>query len=85
MKHARPDYQHRIVDTDGKIPDDEPVFLLRAQDELAASLVVLWAERAHTRGASTEIVKMALQHAAAMRQWAHEHGSKVPDLPEAKP
>ena len=33
MIHARDDY-NRIQDPAGKIPADEPVFLLRAQDEL---------------------------------------------------
>ena len=35
MKHARPDYNDRIVDTAGLIPDDEPVMLFRGQDRLA--------------------------------------------------
>ncbi len=31
MKHARKDYD-RIQDTVGKIPENEPVFLIRGQD-----------------------------------------------------
>jgi len=45
MKHAREDY-NRIQDPDEKIPDNEPVFLLRGQDVLAPNLlrevVVKW-------------------------------------------
>jgi len=32
MKFTREDYNQRIIDKAGKIPEDEPVFLLRAQD-----------------------------------------------------
>ena len=32
MLHARKDYNERIQDSANLIPDDEPVFLLRAQD-----------------------------------------------------
>ncbi|MCG7932122.1 MAG: hypothetical protein N0E44_18990 [Candidatus Thiodiazotropha lotti] len=42
MKHARSDY-NRIQDPDRKIPDDEPVFLLRAQDKYAAEVVRFYA------------------------------------------
>jgi hypothetical protein len=44
MLHARSDYQDRIVDTatENAIPDDEPVFLLRAQDRTAADCLRYW-------------------------------------------
>jgi hypothetical protein len=80
MLHARPDYQH-IQDPSGKIPEDEPVFLLRAQDKLAPYAIELWAEAAETEGADPWIVQVALRHAALMREWQKEHGSKVPDMP----
>lgn len=35
MKHARADYNERIQDSANLIPEDEPVFLFRAQDALA--------------------------------------------------
>lgn len=41
MIHARNDYQ-RIQDPQSKIPADEPVFLLRAQDSTAAEVVRFW-------------------------------------------
>lgn len=41
MIHARNDYQ-RIQDPANKIPADEPVFLLRAQDKTAAEVVRYW-------------------------------------------
>jgi len=42
MKHARKDYD-RIQDPDGKIPEDEPVFIVRAQDICAGDTVRAWA------------------------------------------
>jgi len=42
MKHARKDYGP-IQDPRGLIPDDEPVFLLRAKDRTAAGVVRCWA------------------------------------------
>jgi len=80
MKHARPDYD-RIQDPLGKIPEDEPVFLLRAQDAVAPGLVEAWAIAAHAAGAQDDIVQHAYEHAQLMRKWQAEHGSKIPDMP----
>ena len=79
MKHAREDYS-RIQDPAGLIPDDEPVFLLRAQDKLAADIVAVYAEAAEANGASPELVRLCREQAARMRAW---HTKKTPDLPGA--
>lgn len=42
MIHARNDYQERIQDSANKIPADEPVFLLRAQDITSPSVIREW-------------------------------------------
>lgn len=76
MIHARADY-NRIQDPAGLIPDDEPVFLLRGQDALAAKHVRDWAEHAELRGASPEIVKAARDQADRMDAWPKK---KLPDL-----
>ena len=81
MRHARPDYQGRIVDLQHRIPDGEPVFLLRSTDEFAPELVILWAERLVARGGDPRMARMAFDHANAMRAWQRAHGAKVPDLP----
>ena len=81
MMHARRDYQHRIIDVDGLIPDEEPVFLLRGQDIIAPMLVEQWAREAQKRGASQAIVDAALDQVQAMLGWQRDHGAKVPDLP----
>ena len=77
MKHARPDY-NRIQDPEGKIGQDEPVFLLRAQDIYAASVVAHWADLVERGNGDPVLVKMARDHAARMRAWSHR---KKPDLP----
>lgn len=66
MKHARPDYD-RIQDPEKKINDDEPVFLLRAQDETAAATVRFWASL-NTQG-DPKAVALALEHARRMDKW----------------
>lgn len=80
MKHARPDY-NRIQDPDNKIPENEPVFLLRAQDVAASLAVDAWAGLAARAGADPKIVQMAREQAQLMREWQLK---KVPDLPEGQ-
>jgi hypothetical protein len=81
MKHAREDY-NRFQDPEGKIPADEPVFLLRAQDKVAPDVVEAWASLAEIWDADKDIVQRAREHAQAMRRWQDEHGCKIPDLPK---
>lgn len=81
MLHARKDYQGRIQDSANLIPEDEPVFLIRAQDKLAPDIVEVWATGAEEEGAAPNIVEAARGHAEAMREWQEEHGSKIPDMP----
>ena len=86
MHHSRPDYQDRIQDAllpeEGGIPVDEPVFLLRGQDKLAALTVRLYALLADVAGADPALVAGAMAQAAAMEAWLLQ---KLPDLPQAKP
>jgi hypothetical protein len=79
MKHANGKFDH-IQDPSGKIPADEPVFLLRGQDAIAPTAVRIYAQRAGAAGASPEFVKAAEDQADAMDQWQKEHGGKTPDL-----
>lgn len=68
MKHARPDY-NRIQDPENKIPSDEPVFLLRAQDAIAAKIVRMWAEYNRLGGGDPTLTRMALEQADRMDEW----------------
>ena len=85
MRHARADY-NRIQDPEGKIPVDEPVFLLRATDRYAADVMLYYAEKIAADplapAQSQIIAKRAREHAKQMREWADEHGVKSPDMPE---
>lgn len=61
----------------GKAHNDEPVFVLRAQDALAADLVELWAMRAKATGVTPwDKVREAYDLAEEMRRW---HTRKIPD------
>lgn len=77
MKHARPDYD-RIQDPSGKIPDNEPVFLLRGQDKLAAIVLRYYARLAITAGCQSDLICATLRQADEMALW---HTQKIPDLP----
>lgn len=59
-----------------KAADDEPVFVLRAQDELAAETVRMWAAAASANGAAHDKVEEALSLASEMEQWPNR---KMPD------
>lgn len=83
MKHGRKDYD-RIQDPANKIGKDEPVFLLRAQDELAALSVIEYAIRAEKWGASKAFVNSVLRQGARMLKWRSKNLSKRPDLPRRK-
>lgn len=80
MRHAREDY-NRIQDPAGLIPDEEPVFLIRAKDICALPALGAWARAAETVGASPEIIEKARNHMMLIHDWQIYHGVKVPDLP----
>lgn len=63
-----------------RIADDEPVFLLRAQDQMAPGVIGVWCHSAEHRGTPKAKVAEAYDTAAAMRTWQEAHGGgKVPD------
>lgn len=59
-----------------KIGPDEPFFVLRGQDKLAAELVELWAIRAKLAGTPIDKVNEAFAVAEEMQNWP---GQKAPD------
>lgn len=78
MLHASPDYAH-IQDPTGKIPADEPVFLLRGQDPVAPLTILFWADIARKAGAGPDLIEAAGAQAMRMIEWQKVHGAKVPD------
>jgi hypothetical protein len=78
MIHARDDY-NRIQDPMNKIPLLEPVFLLRAQDLLAANCVRTWADLNDANKGDPLLSAAAREQARKMEAW---HPHKMPDLPK---
>ncbi|MEQ1761584.1 MAG: hypothetical protein ABL984_00430 [Pyrinomonadaceae bacterium] len=95
MKHARKDY-NRIQDPAGLIPEDEPVFLFRAQDRFAAKVLDHYASilEAEVRSldeafVDSEVANNLAEVAAATREQArkfrHWPNRKTPDLDKGGP
>jgi hypothetical protein len=87
MIHARDDY-NRIQDPAGLIPQDEPVFLLRAQDVAAPQIVAAWADAIERLGGSPELVAAAREALAACNRansgkWPIEQLRTAHGLPPA--
>ncbi len=76
MKHARSDY-NRFQDPEGKIPEDEPVFLIRGQDPAGPATLEAYANLAKLSGADMVIVAKSQLHAEAMRRWQDDHPEAV--------
>jgi len=79
MKHARPDYA-RIQDPWNKIPEDEPVLLIRAQDILGWRVARTYAAlTAEMEGHDPLLLEQIRLHAHRMRNWTPK---KKADLPK---
>jgi len=65
----------------GKAADDEPVFILRAQDALAPDVIDYWANKVFTKARTTDVpkAKEAIAEAHEMRAWQARNKSKLPD------
>jgi hypothetical protein len=59
--------------------DSEPIFVLRAQDQLAPAIVRRWAYTAHAAGVPRKKIEEAHTCADAMEEWQALHGAKRPD------
>lgn len=68
MKHGREDY-NRIQDPSGKIPEDEPVFLLRGSDPAAAITVRIYSLLAIKAGVAEHHAIGAVRQAEEMDKW----------------
>ncbi len=93
MKHNRDDYNRRIQDSEGIIPDDEPVFLLRGQDPAAPAaleaylnLLDMMNMSNHIQGSfckiENDMIAGVRSQIEAMKNWQDMDLSKVhaPDL-----
>lgn len=66
----------REVGCFAKAAENEPLFVLRAQDKLAPTLIRLWSELAALNGAPLEKTHEAKRLAYEMEQWPNR---KMPD------
>jgi len=78
MKFTREDYNQRIIDKAGKIPEDEPVFLLRAQDAYAPSTLRHYARLLEEDG-NSEMAEELRDHARHMVVWQKSVRVHLPD------
>lgn len=78
MKFTREDYNQRIIDTAGKIPDDEPVFLLRAQDVHAPETLIHYTKLLIEAG-NIEMAEELRAHARKMIVWQKSVRVHTPD------
>lgn len=77
MKHARPDYD-RIQDPAGLIPADEPVFLLRGQDQYFISALLHYRDCVLKDSGDPKIVTAINAHLQRAADWPRR---KAPDMP----
>jgi hypothetical protein len=78
MQFTREDYTRRIIDKEGKIPADEPAFLLRAQDVHAPATLRYYAGLLEEAG-NTNMAAELRQHARNMLIWQKSVRVKAPD------
>jgi len=76
MKHARKDYD-RIQDPAGLIPDDEPVFLFRAQDKHFIKILQHYRKLVRTDMGDPRIIEATTDHIELAKKWPVK---KAPDL-----
>jgi len=62
-----------------KAADDEPVFVLRAKDKFAPTVVRGWVALAKAAGVPSEKLLEAELLAIEMEAWQEENDAKVPD------
>lgn len=79
MKHGRADYNRRIVDLDGIIPNDEPVFLIRGRDPASVAGARAYAQAVSDLGGDPRVVARARDQADAMEAYQRTHATKMPD------
>lgn len=86
MIHARGDYA-RIQDPENKIPADEPVFLIRAQDKTASAVVRYWVKLNRKELNAAREAKVPAEQIEKQRKaivLADAHAIRMDDWPKKK-
>ena len=68
MKHAHSKYDD-VQDTSGRIPIDEPVFLLRGADPIAVATVKFWLDLSKDAGIHRDKAQIVTNHMTKMSEW----------------
>lgn len=79
MRHGRADYNRRIQDSEGLIPEDEPVLLIRGRDAIGPDAARAYAALAKAMGAPACVVQRVSDLADNMEVYQHTHASRMPD------
>jgi len=88
LNFGREDYENSIFLEVGDvkkedvvvIDTEEPLFLLRAQDVLAAGVVRMWADMLEKMGGCPDTVKDARARADQMDEWRMDNGGQMPSI-----
>lgn len=80
MKHARADYD-RIQDPAGLIPEDEPVILIRGQDQAAVPTANAWVAAHMAGGGDPQLAILIREQIGRIEEWQRTQNFKVADLP----
>jgi hypothetical protein len=81
MLHAREDY-NRIQDPENKIPEDEPVFLLRGQDFATVQAMEAYADTLEIHPDCKDVVTHVREHIKKVLHWQNTVKCKLPDMPD---
>lgn len=85
MLHARKDYNRRVQDSENKIGEEEPVFLLRGQDDLMVPMLYHYLKLLHEASDyNRETEKGVLRHIERTVNWQDNSLTimKQPDTPQ---
>jgi hypothetical protein len=77
MLHGRPDYNRRIVDLENLIPEDEPVFLIRGRDKVAAIALRAYGQAHAAAGGDPRVSQRAYDQAEAIEAYQRTHPSRL--------
>jgi len=80
LNHARKDYQRMVTSATDKIDPTEPVFLLRAKDELFIPILQTYVTFARALNVDPLICDSLEAHLIAARVWQRKNKTKLPDM-----
>ena len=82
MLHARNDYNRRIQDSENGIGAKEPVFIMRAQDNLMLPTLLHYLMLLSATACPDKVLKIAVvRHIDRVLTWQLENDTKDPDTP----